>query len=256
MNRLHVERHGSGEPVVLVHGSVVGWRETWSRQLPLAQDWSLVLVDRPGYGANPQLDGRVDFEADGNLVAELLAELDGAHLVGHSYGGLVAAFGAAGAPSYTRSLTLVEPPAFALLADDPVVHEYVAAFRSLWRNAPDDPVLFLRRFFELVGAALPEPVPPELARGAVLLLHERHVWEADLPIGRIRDAAFPTLVVSGGHHDAFERLCDVLQAKLGAARATVPGAGHSIPRVGAPFTELLDSFLRTSSASYLATSAR
>ena len=74
-----VERIGSGPRVVLVHGSVTG-PETWSRQPPLAERWTLELVTRPGFWPLEPVE-RVDFEADAPLVAEQLE--GGAHLVAH-----------------------------------------------------------------------------------------------------------------------------------------------------------------------------
>ena len=83
---VHVTVWGDGEPAVLVHGSF-GWgEETWREQRPLADDYQLLLIDRRGFGSS-QSDGRVDFERDADDVADLLG--DGAHLVGHSYGGVV-----------------------------------------------------------------------------------------------------------------------------------------------------------------------
>jgi len=52
---LDVKRVGSGPPVVLVHGSVVGADRTWRRQLELAGEWSLIVPNRPGFGASPPL---------------------------------------------------------------------------------------------------------------------------------------------------------------------------------------------------------
>jgi pimeloyl-ACP methyl ester carboxylesterase len=257
MNQLVVEQIGEGEPVVLVHGSIVGARATWSRQLPLAERWSLMLVDRPGFGANPHLDGRVDYELDGALVAGLLSELGGAHLIGHSYGGLVAMFAAATAAPSVQSLTLIEPPAFPLVADDPTVGPYIDGFKALWRDPPRTRAQFLRQFLALVGAnELPDPLPADLLRGAELLEDERHVWEAQIPSERLRSAKFGKLVVSGGHESALEVLCDALQIELGSERATVAGAGHSVQRTGEPFNQLVEEFLRSASTRYLAASSR
>jgi pimeloyl-ACP methyl ester carboxylesterase len=257
VTRLLVERLGKGEPVVLIHGSIVGGRTTWLRQLPLADRWSLVLVDRPGFGANPSRTGRVDYETDGTLVADLLHALGGAHLVGHSYGGLVALFAAARAAPFVSSLTVIEPPAFALLRDNPVVEAYVACFQELWRNPPRESEEFLRRFLALVGVVeLPEPLPDELVRGAELLRDERHVWDAQIPVETLRLAPYAKLVVSGDHEPAFELLCDRLEVELRAERATVAGASHSIPRAGEPFNQLLETFLRSSSSRYRAASRR
>ena len=84
------------ERLVLVHGSVVGGGGTWAAQRPLAERFELVVVERPGFPPNPPVD-RVDFEPDAALVAGLLASGD--HLVGHSYGGVVALLAAAHVPS-------------------------------------------------------------------------------------------------------------------------------------------------------------
>jgi pimeloyl-ACP methyl ester carboxylesterase len=91
---------------------------------------------------------------------------------------------------------------------------------------------------------LPDPLPPELDRGARLLMVERPPWEAEIPLAALAAAPFPTLVVSGGHGRAFDAVCDVLERSLGAERAVIPGAGHGVPRVGAPFNERLEAFLR------------
>jgi hypothetical protein len=35
----------------------------------------------------------------------------------------------------------------------------------------------------------------------------------------------------------------VLEQRLGATRAVLPGAGHSVPRLGEPFNALLAAFI-------------
>jgi pimeloyl-ACP methyl ester carboxylesterase len=52
---LEITRVGSGPPLVLVHGSVVGADRTWRQQLALAEQWSLSLPNRPGFEASPPL---------------------------------------------------------------------------------------------------------------------------------------------------------------------------------------------------------
>jgi hypothetical protein len=49
-------------------------------------------------------------------------------------------------------------------------------------------------------------------------------------------------VLSGGHNAAFDAVCDVLEERLGAERAVLPGAGHSIPRAPG-YAERLEAFL-------------
>jgi pimeloyl-ACP methyl ester carboxylesterase len=245
---LHVERLGDGPPVLLVHGSVAGAAQTWSEQLPLAERWRLVLVDRPGYGTTPPVE-REDFDVDAALVGELLAA-ERAHVVGHSYGGVVSLLAAAREPERVRSLTVIEPPAFAVAAGRPDVDRFVAAAREHWDHGPRDPEVFLRRFLTLVGSELraPSPLPAWLERGARVLLVERGPWEAEVPLERLARASFPTLVVSGAHHTAFDTVCDVLEERLGAERAVIPGARHSVQRTGPPFNERLEAFLRSAEA--------
>jgi pimeloyl-ACP methyl ester carboxylesterase len=246
---LHVERTGSGPPVVLVHGSVAGAEVTWQAQRPLAERWTLVLVDRPGYGPNPPV-AREDFEADARLVAELLA--DGVHLVGQSYGGVVSLLAAALRPDGVCSLTVIEPPAFAVAAGHGAVVALVARLREHWENGPRDPAAFLGGFLELVGSALrlPDPLPPPLQRGAEILRVHRAPWEAEIPLDELAAAPFPKLVVSGAHHPAFDAVCDVLEQRLGAERAVLPGARHSVQRAGGAFNVRLEEFLRAAEAQW------
>ena len=109
---LFVETWGAGAPVVLVHGSLATGAEEWEAQRPLAdQGHRLLVLDRRGYGRSPAVEGE-DFLRDGDDIAEVMG--DGAHLVGHSYGGLGALFAAARRPQATRSLTLLEPAVLVL----------------------------------------------------------------------------------------------------------------------------------------------
>lgn len=69
------------------------------------------MPDRRGYDESPAADGE-DFLRDGDDITEVMG--DGAHLAGHSYGGLGVMVAAARRPDATRSLVLLEPGAFAL----------------------------------------------------------------------------------------------------------------------------------------------
>jgi pimeloyl-ACP methyl ester carboxylesterase len=63
----------------------------------------------------------------------------GAHLVGHSYGGLGALFAAARRLEATLSLALLEPAALALGQDDPAGRALVDEVRRIWdQDLPDD----------------------------------------------------------------------------------------------------------------------
>jgi pimeloyl-ACP methyl ester carboxylesterase len=220
---------------------VTGARLTWREQLPLADRWTLLLADRPGFGESPQL-ARCDFEAEAPLLADLLE--DPMHVVAHSYGGVISLLAAALRPEAVRSLTVVEPPAFGVARGQPAVEAFVSRGTELWTDGPDDPAAFLERFFGLVGSRpIPGRLKPELERGARLLMRERYPWEAEIPFDELAAAPFPKLAVSGAHDDAFEAVCDVLAERIGAERAVLTGQGHGVQRTGAPFNERLERFL-------------
>ena len=236
---MHVELIGAGPRIVLVHGSVAFGIDAWQAQRPLADRFTLVVPTRSGYPPNPPLEA-IDFE-------EQAAELDrilepGDHLVGHSYGGVVSLLAAARRRDVLASLTVIEPPAFGVAADDPAVREIMDAFAS---GYPRDPAGYLEFFLPLVGAAFraPDPLPPALEAGARAAIAERYPSEAEIPFDELRGAAFPKLVVSGGHHAAFDAVCDVLERELEAERAVVRGAGHSVARTGEPFNAVLVDFI-------------
>ena len=86
MTDLFVEVWGSGERVVLVHGSLATGADEWQAQRPLADEaFRLLVPDRRGYGRSPMAHGE-DFLVDADDIADLMG--NGSHLVGHSYGGL------------------------------------------------------------------------------------------------------------------------------------------------------------------------
>jgi pimeloyl-ACP methyl ester carboxylesterase len=227
--------------LLLVHGSVVNAELTWSSQKPLAEKFDLVAPNRRGFPPGPDVE-RVDFEDEAVWLEQFLES--GTHLVGHSYGGVIALLAAARHPELVRSLTVVEPPAFGVARGIPAVDEFVARIEEHWANGPRDPGEFLRGFLALVGSSTPPGnFTPELLQGARTLMVERPPSEAVIPFDELARTPFPKLVVSGGHSAAFDAVCDVLEQRLGAERAVLPGAGHSIQRLGEPFNELLASFV-------------
>jgi pimeloyl-ACP methyl ester carboxylesterase len=246
---LEVIRLGSGPPVVLVHGSVVGARRTWRHQMALAEDWALSLPNRPGFGASPPL-ARGDFEAEAPQIAELLG--DGAHLVGHSYGAVIALYAAALRPEAVRSLSVSEPGCLRVAAGEDLVDAQIAHGELLYERAATLSALeFLRAFRGGVGSTHETPgrLAGELLDGARLLMRERPPWEAEPPLEALGGARFPKLVISGGHSPVFEAVCDAVASRLAAQRAVISGRGHTIPATGAPYNERLHAFLSGAEAS-------
>lgn len=108
--------YGDGEPVVLLHGGIgVGGSSTannWSRNIPgLADDYRVLVPDRPGQGLTEAPADPADFGTEGGIehtyrfIREL--GLEQVHLVGHSSGGAMAFYTALDHPEVVRTLTIV-----------------------------------------------------------------------------------------------------------------------------------------------------
>jgi pimeloyl-ACP methyl ester carboxylesterase len=196
----------------------------------------------------PAAEGE-DFLRDAEDVAELMG--DGAHLVGHSYGGLGVLFAAARRPEATRSLTLLEPGAFALGQRDPAAKALVDEVRRVWdQDIPDEE--WVVRFLKAVGSD-PDEFPPEFLAAALplvpLIRRGRPIWYPELPLAELASASFPKVVVSGGHSAGFDAICDDLAEQIGASRTVVEGAGHEVQFTGPPLNEMLLALWRTPSGS-------
>lgn len=110
IERLAVERDGSGETVLLIHG-LGGTSNTWSALSGALARHATIRPDLPGSGRSASVKGELSIE---RFVEAMLMVLDGcaaagAHVVGHSLGTIVATHLAASHPSRVRSLALFGP---------------------------------------------------------------------------------------------------------------------------------------------------
>jgi len=155
---LAYERHGAGEPLVLLHG-VTHRRQAWYPVLDqLAEQREVILVDLPGHGQSSPfvLDGlsvkdalRRDFEG---FLDDL--GLDRPHIAGNSLGGLVALHAAVNGRA--RSVTALSPAGF-------------------WRDEAE--FAYTRRFF--VGLlALADRLGPGVERAARSRLIKQVVYSS------------------------------------------------------------------------------
>jgi pimeloyl-ACP methyl ester carboxylesterase len=236
---MHVERLGDHGPrILLIHGSTSpGWA-TWAAQRELAQEgYRLIVPHRSGYPPNPPLE-RIDFAVQAREMTELIEP--GTHLVGHSYGGVIALLAAGLVPDRVRSLCVIEPPALGLArgnADvEAAIDRVMAAFET-----PGTVREHFVRFLAAVGsrAKVPETLTPAMEASVRATLVERPPFEATFDFDALRARAFPILVVSGGHDRAAEAVCDVLERELRAERVVIRGAGHSVQRTGGAFNARL-----------------
>lgn len=160
--RIACEVSGQGPPVVLVHGAgSARWSFDAVRPL-LEASFTVIAVDRRGRGDSTDADDyelRREYE---DVAAVVRDAGDGALLVGHSYGGLVAV-GAAGLLDGLPRLALYEPPMGGVLADSETIDRWEVLIRDGERER------MMREFFREV-AGYDDAAIDELARSPL--------WEA------------------------------------------------------------------------------
>lgn len=107
--KLGARHSGEGSPLVLVHGTT-GSIDSFALLEPeLARHHSVWVYDRRGRGSSGDTEPyALDREID-DLHAVLQAAGPGAHVLGHSFGGVCALIATASGPD-VRSLVLYEPP--------------------------------------------------------------------------------------------------------------------------------------------------
>lgn len=246
---VHVAEWGAGPRALFIHGGTPGGgAAAFSQQEPLKERWHLILPDRPAHGLSPR-QGDEDFERDADLLAPLLEP--GTHLIGHSYGGMVALYMAAAHPELVASLVLLEPPAFCFAPDDPVVKDMASQNRALFKNPPEDPVVMMRSVFAMlgIGVEIPDPAPDffvDIAKAfAADAVQIRVPDEATVDASILASAEFPVLVLTSGKIPGFEHIADAIAMQVGGTHTVVPGTDHSVQDAGQSVNEILEAHWRS-----------
>jgi pimeloyl-ACP methyl ester carboxylesterase len=119
---------GDGEPVVMLHASLSSKSQWTALAERMARRFRVIALDLCGYGDNPATISGTSFTLD-DEVRLITAYLDNLiepharlHIVGHSYGALVALRYAQSRSERVASLSLYEPVALRMLdVDDPTL---------------------------------------------------------------------------------------------------------------------------------------
>ena len=109
---LYYEIHGSGQPLVLLHGGL-GAIEMFGEVLPLlAQSRQVIAVDLQAHGRTANIDRPMSYEAMADDIRALISHLGlkQADVMGYSLGGGVALQIAIRHPDSVRKLVLVSTP--------------------------------------------------------------------------------------------------------------------------------------------------
>ncbi len=259
--RLYRELTGeSGEPLVMVHGSWVDHHD-WDEVVPLlSRSYRVLTYDRRGHSQSERPASPDSVHDDVADLAALIDALDlvPAHLVGNSFGGVIALRLAMERPDLVRSLNLHEPPLLSLLADDPQGQAMLQAIGQRFAEIEKlleagDMAGGARRFAEGVvfgeGAwqRLPPPLRETITFNAPTFLDEQRDPDAfAIDPERLRGVSRPVLLTFGGQSPPFlplivAKLADALPQ---AEQKTFPEASH-IPHITAPeqFASTVTAFI-------------
>lgn len=214
--QLYYETHGSGLPLVLLHGGLLTIDLNFGPLLePLAATCQVIAVELQGHGHTADSGRPMTIEALAGDVVALLDQLgiDQADLFGFSLGGLVACAVALGAPARVGKLIVASADAHrppgresAPLGEDrlPTPADFQA-----WRNA------YL--------AVAPDPAHfDEFAAKMSAMVHEFRGWTDEL-----RSLHAPTLLIFGDRDfTPLPEVAEMFELMPDAQLAVLPGTTH------------------------------
>jgi non-heme chloroperoxidase len=150
---LYYEDHGSGQPVVLIHGYPLSGR-AWDKQVPVLLDDGrrVITYDRRGFGQSSQPASGYDYDtfaADLHVLMETL-DLREATLVGHSMGtGEVTRYlGRYGSARVARGVLISPIPPFLLQAPDNPDGLPASTFDQFMQSARADGAAWMKGFLD------------------------------------------------------------------------------------------------------------
>ncbi|MEI8073205.1 MAG: alpha/beta hydrolase [Bacteroidota bacterium] len=252
---LQITKWGNGATkIVLVHGGVQGTKVSgsahFSAQEKLADlGYTLIVPDRPGHAKNPTPNRPDDAEADGELIAELLG--DGAHLVGHSFGGCIALAATYKKPNAVKSLTLIEPGMQALAVDKFPVLWFVLRLVAILKLSfsPENRIKRFSKFMHIPSEVGGSAVSSEeyVAMGkAVSVLKVPSKETLVQQLLKVNHDGIPLLVVTGGWSKGVDITAEVV-ARFGNGKHVIIPSPHHFPQlISNKFNELLVQFIKKS----------
>ncbi len=262
--RLQYVEHGSGEPIVFVHGAFSDLRVWEPIREEIAKRYRFIAFTQRYFGTDAWSDEGNNFNvpAHADDLAKFIRWLNAGpvHLVTRSYGGGVATNVALKTPSVVRTLTLHEPALLSVLPTDSeegkAAREDRAKFVSsaMAANKAGDSILAVRLFFEGVYQLgpggfdrLPQATQTMLldnARTAPLLFGAPR--PPTITCDALKAFTWPTLVTRGEKTHAYYRLINegVSKCVPRARQVAFPNLYHDAPSCDpAAFSAALFEFL-------------
>lgn len=254
-------REGAGRTVVMLGGGVYGAAMFAPHARELSSHFDVIRVQTLNVqtarsGVPMPLEYSVSAEAD--ALARTLSWLgvtQPVHIVGSSFGAVVALHFAVEYPERVSTVTLFEPPAFWILGEedyerDPILREMRELTSALTPSSVPSDEQFVR--FRCLLGACPAAVPghEDAARAEWDLSRSSMRGLAAIPAhrenrARLARLSSPVLLIGGSETVAFHRRINQLLAReiRQSETAELPGT-HSAPRTASvQFTERLRLFL-------------
>jgi len=238
--RVDYEERGFGPAIVFVPGSCstgAAWRPLTAA---LSEKFRCVTTSLLGYGGTAERrtphDPSIDHEAD--AVQSVICRAGGrVHLVGHSFGALVALALVLRCRLPIASLTLIEPPAVELLQES-TEREHYRAFRTMtdayfadFDSGNAEAIAAMVDFYG--GAGTFASWPPRVRAYAmettpVNILDWASAYAFPLSASSLAAVEPPVLVIRGGaSHPAMQHISALLSEFMPTASlATIDGAAH------------------------------
>lgn len=150
---LYYEDHGTGQPVILIHGWPLSGR-SWEKQVPalLEAGYRVITYDRRGFGDSSKPTFGYDYDTFSEDLHTLLTDLDlrDVALVGFSMGGGEVAryLGTYGTERVRKAVFMAAVPPFLLKTPDNPAGVDAAVFEGIKKAISADRPAFLSKFFE------------------------------------------------------------------------------------------------------------
>ncbi|MCL6265854.1 alpha/beta fold hydrolase [Flagellimonas myxillae] len=239
-NQFYFEQAGTGETILFVHGSQEDYRVFMPQLELLKEDYNVITYSRRfNYPNTSEYHEGTSFsvESEAKDLAALIKVLkvQSVHLVGHSYGGLVAMEYAHKNPMKIRSISLSEPPLLRLpgceqwyrAAQEGLIDNVASAFETR------DTTQVMKALFEFfVGADIQEQIPPEVLQSLKANLTEiKALVNSEDPFPNLStDFQVPVMLLTTGNTMPMLNCTnDALVKKMpGAKHVHLPDASHEM----------------------------
>lgn len=186
--KMYYEIHGSGQPLVLIHGGGSTITTSFGKILPmLSKTHQVIAVELQAHGHTTDRDAPVSFEQDADDVAELLKQLNvtGADILGFSNGGNTAMQIAIRHPERVRKLVLAS-----------AFYRREGMYSWLWEGMKHAKLENMPRIYQEVYLSIPGNTQAGLQN-----MHDKDAkrmqtfkdWESDV----IKSIQAPALIVIG-----------------------------------------------------------